>query len=166
MEIKLNNTTDKLIIDKRDYKKVSICNWFTYTKKRNKLKRYVKSTIKINGRQIPIHRYILGIIDPKVFVDHKNGNPLDNRRSNLRICSITDNNRNKSSHPGSTSKYLGVFFYKRTSRWVACIYYNGKTVFRRVFDTEEEAALQYNKQAIKYFGEFANLNKVPKIKGI
>ena len=160
MTIKATNSDQDILIDKQDYDKVSKYKWFLFYKKKNKRKSYVKSTVAINGRQVVLHRFLLGITDSKIQVDHINGNPLDNRRSNLRECTITQNNRNKSSHVRSTSKYLGVSFDKSRNKWAVSLCYNRKRVYRGRFNDEKNAALAYNREAKKYFGEFANLNVV------
>jgi len=103
------------------------------------------------------------------WVDHKNRNPLDNRRENLRFCTISQNNSNKQSEKNSTSKYLGVSLacIKRTTSnktyinyyWAASIGVNGVAKQLGKFKTELEAAIIYNIAARKYHREFANPNK-------
>lgn len=94
------------------------------------------------------------------FIDHINGNGLDNRRCNLRICTSTTNNQNKRSR-GGESKYKGVYRNKQVKTkvtWMACIQVNKKHIHLGSFNTEIEAAIAYDNAAIKYFGEFAKLN--------
>lgn len=98
-----------------------------------------------------------------VDVDHINGNGLDNRRSNLRLASRSQNNANKPKYKrDATSKYKGV---RRTvniaNPWGAEIKVNGRNLHLGKFPTEEAAALAYNDAALEHFGEFAFLNKVP-----
>lgn len=160
MEINPTNSDLKIIIDSEDYEKISITKWFLFYKKKNRRKKYVKSTGKIRGKQVTLHRYILGLDDKNIQVDHRDGNPLNNRKSNLRICTITENNRNKTSHINSTSKYLGVCYDRHRDKWAACLMYNRKKVFNKRFNNEIDAAIAYNNEASKYFGEFANLNQI------
>ena len=159
-KLELTNSNQFALIDSEDILKVSISNWYLFYKKSNKRKPYVRSTGKIGGRQVSLHRYILGITDPAIQTDHINNDPLDNRKSNLRTCTVAENNRNKSSHKNSTSQYLGVCYDRHRNKWAVCVCYNRKKVYRKRFNTEIEAALAYNKAAKKYFGEYANLNKV------
>ena len=90
-----------------------------------------------------------------MVVDHKNGDILDNRRNNLRICSHIDNVRNrKVSKNLGKSIYKGVQWITRDRIWLAIC----AKVYIGKFKSEEEAAIAYNKKAIEMFGEFARLN--------
>lgn len=92
-------------------------------------------------------------------VDHKNGDGLDNRRSNLRECLHTQNGKNITVvRKNNTSGYKGVC--KSGNRWAAYIQVNGKTKSLKTWKTKEIAAGKYNDAAVKYFGEFANLNQL------
>lgn len=92
------------------------------------------------------------------FVDHINRNQLDDRIENLRAADRNQNNSNVTSHKNCTSRFLGVYFKKRDNRWVAQIKTKGKQIELGYFKDENLAALAYNKAAVKYHGEFANLN--------
>jgi hypothetical protein len=93
-----------------------------------------------------------------VFVDHINGNGLDNRKSNLRICTHQQNCENSRKRKKSFSKYKGVYWSKNAKKWVAQITIDGKSKHLGYFELEEDAAAAYDKAAVKYFGEFACLN--------
>lgn len=111
---------------------------------------------------IMMHRVILGLTNPKVQCDHKDHNGLNNQRSNLRTCTFAQNMSNRKSKKNSTSKYLGVTVRKVGS--LSKIYYqvfiqkNNKKIYLGLFKDERHAAIQYDKAAIIYHGEFANLN--------
>jgi len=105
-----------------------------------------------------IHRFIIDCPDGHV-VDHINGNTLDNRKSNLRICKQTENTYNGRKRVVGTSKYKGVHFDKGTKKWRARITPGGKSIHLGLYETQEEAAIAYDNAAIKYYGEFACLNK-------
>lgn len=95
------------------------------------------------------------------FIDHIDHDTLNNKIENLRAATRIENNRNNKSKKGSSSEYLGVFIVNRPNRllrYAAQIGINKRSTHIGYFDTEEEAALAYNKMAIKHFGEFANLN--------
>lgn len=98
-------------------------------------------------------------------VDHINGDTLDNRKQNLRICTKAENNRNRrvNSRLG-TVPYKGVYKRKNSkiNSYRASVSYQDKTYNLGHYNTPEEAAEVYNNKATELFGEFANLNKIPK----
>lgn len=123
--------------------------------------RYAERNIKGGKKQVKIkmHRAIMNA--PKgMEVDHINGNPLDNRRENLRICTHAENTRNKVRKNNSSSGFKGVVFHKQTNKWQAQIRTNNKTLYLGLFANKKEAACTYNEKAKVYFGEFARLNKI------
>lgn len=91
--------------------------------------------------------------------DHINGNKLDNRRSNLRLATRSENEANKPYSRGR-SKYKGVSWRKDRDRWRATIQVDGKQIALGLFKKEQDAARAYNKAALDFFGEFATLNDV------
>lgn len=110
-----------------------------------------------------IHRIVLGLENPKTFVDHIDGNKLNNLSRNLRIATNAENQMNKKSQAGSTSSFKGVSFAGKTCKsrpYRATIFVNGKQQFLGYHATEEQAALAYNEAAKQYFGEYARLNAV------
>lgn len=111
-------------------------------------------------RKARMHRIILGITDQKVFTDHIDGNGINNQRSNIRVCTNYQNVMNKSGTRTGTSKYKGVSWDKNINKWKACIKFKTNLQLG-LFDSEIEAAIVYNEAALKYFKEFAYLNKIP-----
>lgn len=94
---------------------------------------------------------------PQNDIDHIDGNRLNNKIDNLRVCTRAENCRNSVSKVGS-SIYKGVQWDKVRKKWQANIVFNNKRVFLGRYDTELEAAKVYNKAALEYFGEFARIN--------
>jgi hypothetical protein len=103
-----------------------------------------------------LHRLIMNA-PRNLQVDHINGNRLDNRKENLRLCMNKTNNRNKSQSKGA---YKGVHFNKNLGKWVAQITKNRKCKHIGVFDDERDAAIAYNSYAKKLHGKYAFLNNV------
>lgn len=150
------------IIDHQDYDRVSQHPWCVQQYKdktgHGRSKVYAKCTI--NRTQVTLHRFILNATKGTI-IDHINGDPLDNRRSNLRITDRKGNaaNRPKDRVKKATSKYKGVS--KSKEKWIAKIQINGQGLYLGWFMEETDAALAYNKAALKYFGEHAWLNQLP-----
>jgi HNH endonuclease/AP2 domain len=110
-----------------------------------------------------MHRFLLGVTDRNIFVDHIDGDGLNNQRANLRLCTAAQNawNRKKPSRAGqskATSAFKGVSWYQPRPRWSAHIKVGGRDRTIGYYDTEKEAAAAYNREAIKHFGAFAYLN--------
>lgn len=116
-------------------------------------------TSRKKGKQqyIRMHRLILNA--PKnVQVDHINGNKLDNRRSNLRLCSKTENTRNRKIQYNNKAGYKGVHWHKSAKKWKAQISVNGKVTHLGLFSNKITAAKAYDFAAKKYHKQFAKCN--------
>ena len=112
----------------------------------------------IEGRKPSLHRLILNP-DAEDIIDHINGNPLDNRRANLRICTNAENVRNRRIHRNNKCGFKGVYFEPRPGRnkpWRALIRVDRKRISLGYFATAEDAHAAYVAAAKKYHGEFAN----------
>lgn len=88
------------------------------------------------------------------LIDHVNGNGLDNRISNLRLCSKAENAHNSKRSSTNTSGYKGVFLCKNGGGWVGCFKCNKKTYRRYGFKTAEDAAAWVREQRAKLHGNF------------
>lgn len=108
-----------------------------------------------------MHRFILGA-QAGQFVDHIDGNGLNNSRGNLRLTDATGNARNmrKQVNPNLSSSFKGVSYHSSAKKWEASIHAKNKKKYLGVFPTEKQAALAYNQAARELFGEFALLNEV------
>lgn len=152
------NTDLSIIVDDIDYLWISKYKWYISNG-------YPYRTIYVNKKiiNITLHREIMKPLLGEV-TDHINHNKLDARRENLRNCTSSQNNMNKTSQKDSSSKYLGVGIINIKSKnkiyqyWLSSIGINGKSKHLGTFKNEEDAAKCYDKAALIYNGEFANLN--------
>ncbi len=108
-------------------------------------------------RKVYLHRMIA---NPPIGyeVDHINRNGLDNTRDNLRVVTHRENMKNMRQHSDSNSRFRGVYLFKPTGKWQAQICNDHKRFHLGYFDSEIEAAKEYDRAAIRLHGEFANLN--------
>lgn len=105
---------------------------------------------------ILFHREVMCIADPKVQVDHINGNRLDNRKSNLRLCSNQENSMNKYKNSNNSSGYKGVYFDRDRGKWRGAIQYDGKSIKSpKRYNTPEEAYRWYVEKSNELFGEYS-----------
>lgn len=141
----------EVLVDKEEYEFLSRFTWF------NNGKGYALASI--NGEVVRMHRLITNC-GTNFEVDHINGNTLDNRKSNLRVCSHKENSRNVKIPSHNTTGYKGVSFNKKRNKYRAYIKYEQKQIHLGYFLDKKEAALAYNKKAVELFGDFFKLNEV------
>ncbi len=95
---------------------------------------------------------------PSLLVDHKNGDVLDNRRSNLRVCTKIQNGQNRKLGKNNTTGFKGVSRHRKNFK--ASIKLAGKAIHLGTFNNPLEAARAYNDAALRCFGEFARVNPI------
>lgn len=144
------------LVDDEDYERLSVYNWHV-------VNGYAKR--KVDDRDLAMSRDILGVPNGTghaVVVDHINGDKLDNRRQNLRICTQGENvvnSRKRRTHrgrpPGSTHKGVSR---NGPHRWRARIVVDGHERFLGNFNSEAQAAEAYRAAAREYFGDFARID--------
>jgi hypothetical protein len=165
------------LIDDEDFDRVSQYTWFCRAEgyaARGYVAGYRDPTQphSKNSNQIIkieyLHRFLMKPPDG-MTVNHINGNRLDDRRCNLRICTKMESSRNRKAvtpglgrkRRGRWSKFKGVCYLRgkeNVSRWRAQIHVGGRVFYGGHHRTAEEAARAYDRLAIQYFGEFARLN--------
>lgn len=134
--IKYKNQEYECLIDTEDIPKIKGKRWFLRVDSRNKKRtKYVETFIQINKKHKRIHLHRLLTNCPEnMVVDHLNGNALDNRKSNLKVCTQQENTLNR--HLNFKG---GVYFNKRENNWIAKISIQGITYYLGYYKTEEEA---------------------------
>lgn len=131
----------RVIIDKDDIDKVKDFKW------------HLSHGYARNNEIGFLHRLIMNCPQDMV-VDHINHNPLDNRKSNLRICTQQENMLNQSVRKDNTSGHKGICWNKEKNKWQSSIYINGKKKHLGYFNTKEEAIKVRQEAEIKYFSEY------------
>lgn len=103
---------------------------------------------------ILIHRFIMDCPEGMV-VDHINGNQMDNRCNNLRICTRSQNNANqRGAKRNSKSGHKGVYWHKAAQKWCAEVVHERKKYYLGVFKNKLDAVGAYNEKAKELHGEF------------
>jgi hypothetical protein len=160
MYIELNNGT-VVQVDECDLDLLANDVWYTnqrdyvirdagprHNRQRERLHRVIMA--RVLGRELMRHE----------LVDHINLNPLDNRRSNLRLCNNSQNQFNRDLPAHNTTGYKGVYRNSpgNLKPWQAAITINYRKRYLGSFMTAVEAALAYDRAALELAGEFANGN--------
>ena len=139
----------RAIIDPDDVDKVKNYKW-RYSG------RYVVTTI--NKKILRLHRFVMNCYDDEKVVDHINTNTLDNRKSNLRICTQHQNDMNHKVNKVNKSGVTGVRYREDKGVWVAYIYYHNRNISLGSYKNKEDAIKARKQGEIKYFGEYRNKN--------
>ena len=137
-------------VDIEDYNRIKSFRW--YIDKVGYVVGYV------DGKMVKLHRFITDCPQDKV-VDHINRNKLDNRKSNLRICSVKDNNRNHSKSCNNKSGYKNIYKVKNRELWKVAIRADGNEYVKYFKLDELNQAIEWRNEVLKrVHGEYANLD--------
>lgn len=146
-----------VIVDPEDYYQFGCFRWSDMGGSRNIYAGRTTRDKKGKIRLVALHKEIMKPPRGRV-VDHRYGNSQDNRRANLRIATVLQNACNRGKKMKATSKYIGVSYDKQTKKWGVKIKHRGKHRWIGRFKREIDAALAYDRAALKYRGEYARLN--------
>ena len=164
--IKLSNYDGFAVVDEELHEEFSKHKWRADFKK-SKIHRVCRDRNKkdpAGKTKIFMHQAVISVVPVGMVIDHINHNTLDNRKTNLRVCTVRENALNSGPSKNNRTQYKGVTMRKLKNdkiSYVARIENRGVSIYIGVFDTPEKAARAYNKKAKELFGEFAYLNDVP-----
>lgn len=151
-EIKLANARGVALVDDEDYEIARSYPWCLLSARKPYAYRARRLADGEGGSSVYMHRQLLGF--PAGMVDHRNGNKLDNQRSNLRIVSVGVNNANlQSARSGSKSGALGVNWLRKNGKWRAEIGHAGQTIHIGLFDDLHAAVLARRDAELRLYGE-------------
>jgi hypothetical protein len=145
------------LLDKEDFIKLNKYKWYAYFDGYNW---YAARRFLIgNPKRLMTRLHTFLMKPPKgKEVDHINGDSLDNRRKNLRICTHSENCQNRKKRLDNTSGFKGVYWSKRSNKWVANIQIKSKRIYLGGFISKIKAAEAYQKANIKYHGKFSRIS--------
>ena len=161
MLIKLLNSGLTTEIDE-EFKHLSVYRWHVLKKPPSKT---FCASATINGKKVTLHRIILNPPNG-LKTNHIDGNGLNNKLSNLRVATQSQNMANVGLLKNNTNGFKGISFIPKKSLWRAAITVNGKRPYLGCFKLKEDAARAYDDAAVKFFGPFPQLNfpkKIPEI---
>jgi len=144
------------LVDGEDYEVLSKYKWWA-VKDGNTFYAVRAQTVGSKRQTISMHRQILNAQHGDE-IDHCYGCGLDNRRTNIRFCTMSQNCQNQRPTKGKSSNFKGVSWHKNTKKWQVRIIHNRKNICLGYFLSEIEAAKAYDKKAKQLFGEFARTN--------
>lgn len=140
------------LVDDKDFERASKYKWHAQVNHKT-----VYALHSLGNDKLALHRFILGVEDSSVKVDHRDRNGLNCQRHNLRKASIAENNRNGGMRSNNKCGFKGVYWHKATKKWHASIRSNHKHFSLGYFNTPEEASEAYKLGAKKHHGTFAAL---------
>ncbi len=142
-----SNTNEKFYFDLEDYDLIKDYCWAAC----EPVKGYVRIETKINNKGVNMSQLLTGKND----IDHIDRNPMNNRRSNLREATRSQQGMNRNKQSNNTSGFIGVYWNKRENKWVASLKINNKQKHIGYFVNKNDAIMARLNAEYKLFGEFA-----------
>ncbi len=162
-EIKLTNSERVALVDDEDFEEISKYKWHFHGGRarttRHDPKKYKETARRSRIVGTYMHRMLLKA-GPTDEIDHVDRNPLNNKKSNLRFCTRSQNIQNTPRRAMGSNTYKGVTYRKESGAWRARIVVNGKRLSLGEGRDPKELARLYNAAALKYHGAFAHLNTI------
>ena len=143
------------VIDTQDLPAVSQFTWFLG--KRGYPVAHASRKSSTPNKTFPLHRYLMNPEDG-YDIDHITGDKMDNRRSNLRVCTHQENMFNQTLKSSNKTGFCGVSKNRRTGTYEAYLHINGSKKYLGMYSSAEEAARVRDEAAMLYYGEYARLN--------
>ena len=154
------------IIDDEDYQRLSQWTWKPHKGRSDNIYAIRSTTYRGKSIKRALHHDVLNLPLPNPVtrgqvVDHINRHPLDCRKENLRLCSVSQNLHNAPPlrRKNKTSAYRGVSFYRDIKRWIPKLQFRGRTYNLGVYKREYDAVIAYNRAAVKIVGPYAYVNR-------
>lgn len=145
------------LVDDEDFERINAHKWHANKYRNGRFYAVRHGVMGLFRKTLLMHREILGF-PSGMETDHINGDPLDNRKSNLRICTTAENQRNRGKQTNNASGFKGVIWSDTQKEWVAHIKVDRKKIYLGHFQTAEDAARAYDRAALERHGEFAKTN--------
>jgi len=144
------------LVDDEDYERLASVKWHAVSAG-SPGKFYARRTVGPKGakKTLSMHQ-VIAQTQKGMHTDHINNNGLDNRRSNLRVCTPSQNHMNKKAQSNSKTGCPGVCFQKREQKYRARIKVGGVEKHIGLYADLDDAKSAYRAEALKWFGEFAH----------
>ncbi|MEK6861476.1 MAG: AP2 domain-containing protein [Nanoarchaeota archaeon] len=148
------------LVDDKDFEWLNQWKWYYGSRDYAIRKKHIHlGKYRYKTESILMHREIMKV-SRGIFIDHINGNGIDNRKQNLRIATQQQNMCNSKTRSDNTSGYRGVWWDEYHKKWAAEIHFNNKKKTIGRYEDIKNAAKAYNDASLKYHGEYGRLNQI------
>ncbi len=146
------------LVDASDYAQLIQFRWHAAFDPRGNRWYAIRAARSHKRTPVKMHRQIMGLqYGERLYVDHADGDGLNNRKVNLRICTQMQNSYNRGANANNKLGFKGVHFYPKTKKYAAHITANHKRIHLGYFNTPEEAHEAYCKASALHHGKFSGV---------